>query len=481
MKKISRWGKKMNMEKRTKIIATIGPASSDPTTIEKMIAGGMDVARLNLSHGTHADHAAAIRRIRALERKLGRHVGVLADLGGPKIRTGKLPHDTPLDLKKGDGVVFAPEREARGEEVPITYPELAADVGEGDRLLLDDGNIGVEVTAVSGERIHARVIDGGVLKDHKGINLPGLVLSTSAVTEKDRKDLAFALKNRVDFIGVSFVQSADDIDVVKKLMKRAGRSVPAIAKIERAVAMKNLDAIADAADAIMVARGDLGSETPIDEVPLLQKRIIATAALRRKPVIVATQMLESMIEHPRPTRAEVTDVSNAVFEGASAVMLSGETSIGCNPSNAVATMKKIVMTSEASPYSPQSTYVPDVNEDSIELATARAACFAADEAQARAILVFTMTGNSARIIASQRPHTDIIAVAHSDDVARRMKLYWGVRPLKIAKWRSIETMVKAGIRYAKQHGALRDGDKVVVVSGTETAPGATNMVKILKV
>jgi pyruvate kinase len=325
------------------------------------------------------------------------------------------------------------------------------------------------------------VIDGGVLKDHKGINLPGLVLSTSAVTKKDEKDLAFALGAGVNFIGVSFVQSADDIARVKKLMKKAGRVVPAIAKIERAIAIKNLDEIADAADALMVARGDLGSETPIDSVPLLQKKIIATAALRRKPVIVATQMLESMIEHPRPTRAEVTDVSNAVFEGASAVMLSAETSIGANPPNAVATMKRIVVTSEESPYSPQASYVPDVNEDSIELATARAACFAADEARARAILVFTMTGNSARIVASQRPHTDIVAIAHTDEVVRLMELYWGVRPIKIPKWKSIDTMVKAGVRSAKQIGALSSGDKVVIVSGTETAPGATNMIKIIEV
>lgn len=469
------------MEKKTKIIATIGPASGDQTTIEKMVASGLNVARLNLSHGTHKEHSQSIRHIRAVERKSGNHVGVLADLGGPKIRTGKIPHDAPLDLKKGDAIVFAPEREAEGDEVPITYPELAKDLNDGDRLLLDDGNIAVEVTAVSGDRIHARVIDGGVLKDHKGVNLPGLVLSTSAVTEKDEKDLAFALNAGVNFIGVSFVQSAADIDRVHKLMRKAGRTVPIVAKIERAIAVKNLDEIADAADAIMVARGDLGSETPIDQVPLMQKRMIAAAAKRRMPVIVATQMLESMIEHPRPTRAEVTDVSNAVFEGASAVMLSAETSIGVNPPNAVATMKKIVMTAEESPYSPQASYVPDASETSIELATARAACFAADEAQAQAICVFTMTGNSARIVASQRPHTGIIAIAHTDEVVRRMELYWGVHPIKIPKWKSIETMVKAGVRSAKLRRMLKDGDKIVVLSGTETAPGATNMVKIIEV
>jgi len=469
------------MEKRTKIIATIGPASKDRTTIEKMAAGGLNVARLNLSHGTHREHTEAIRHIRAVERRTGDHIGILADLGGPKIRTGKIPGDAPLDLKKGDAIVFAPENKAEGKEIPITYPELARDLSDGDGLLLDDGNIAVEVTGISGDRIHAKVLDGGVLKDHKGINLPGLVLSTSAVTKKDEKDLAFALHAGVNFIGVSFVQSAKDIDRVHNLMRKAGRTVPIVAKIERAIAVQNLDEIADAADAIMVARGDLGSEIPIDQVPLMQKRMIAAAAKRRMPVIVATQMLESMIGHPRPTRAEVTDVSNAVFEGASAVMLSAETSIGINPPNAVATMRKIVMTAEESPYSPQASYVPDASETSIELATARAACFAADEAQARAILVFTMTGNSARIVASQRPQTDIIAIAHTDEVVRRMELYWGIHPIKIPKWKSIETMVKNGVRSAKLKGVLAGGDKIVVLSGTETAPGATNMVKIIEV
>jgi pyruvate kinase len=468
------------MEKRTKIIATIGPASSDQTVIEKMVQNGMDIARLNLSHGTHREHAAVVRTIRAVERKTGKPVGILADLGGPKIRTGIIPGDAPLDLKKGDSLIFAPHGKASGREIPVTYATLATDLNPGDRLLIDDGNISVIVTSVTGDRVQTRVVEGGVLKDHKGINLPGLVLSTSAVTSKDRKDLVFAIKMRVDFIGVSFVQSAEDIDTVRNLMKKAGRIIPTVAKIERSIAIKNLDTIADAADALMVARGDLGVETPIDEVPLLQKRIIATAAKRRKPVIVATQMLESMIEHTRPTRAEVTDVSNAVFEGASCVMLSAETSIGVSPPNAVATMKKIVMTSEGSPYFLQSTYVPDENEDSIELATARAACFAADEAQAKAICVFTMTGNSARIIASQRPHTDIIAIANNEEIARRMKLYWGVRPIKISKWRSIDTMVKNGIKRAKFLGELKGKEKVVVVSGTVTAPGATNMIKILQ-
>ncbi len=469
------------MNKRTKIIATIGPASSHAATIESMVLNGMDVARLNLSHGTHKEHAAAIKRIRALEKKTGCHIGILADLGGPKIRTGKIPGDAPLDLKSGDLIVFAPEKIARGNEIPVTFPDLAVDLKEGDKLLLDDGNISVEVKSVEGDKIHASVIDGGVLKDHKGINLPGLVLSTSAVTKKDLKDLSFALSAKVDFIGISFVQNASDIDIVKRAMKKAGRIVPVVAKIERSIAIKNLAEIVDAADAVMVARGDLGVETPMTDVPLLQKDIIAATVSKRKPVIVATQMLESMITHVRPTRAEVTDVSNAVFESADAVMLSAETSIGINPSNAVATMKKIVMAAEESRYQPHGSYVPDAKDDTVEMATARAACFAAEEVCAKALVLFTSTGKTARLVSAQRPLVDIIATTFSDDVARRTQLYWGIKSLKIQKCASIDSMINAGLTKIRKQGIIKNGDTVVVACGTTAVAGATNMIKVLVV
>lgn len=469
------------MDKRTKIIATIGPASSKAAIIERMVLNGMDIARLNFSHGTHKEHAAVIKRIRAFEKKSGQHVGIHADLGGPKIRTGIIPGDAPLDLKRGDAIVFAPENSARGNEIPITFPDLACDVKEGNKLLLDDGNLSVEVKSVEGDKIHAIVIDGGVLKDHKGINLPGLVLSTSAVTKKDLKDLTFALSAKVDFIGVSFVQKAEDIEIVKKVMKKAGRVVPVVAKIERSIAVKNLEEIAQAADAVMVARGDLGVETPMTEVPLLQKDIIAATLSKRKPVIVATQMLESMITHPRPTRAEVTDVSNAVFESADAVMLSAETSIGVDPPNAVSTMKKIVMAAEESRYAPHSSYLPDVEDDTVEMATARAACFAAEEVCAKVLVVFTSTGNTARLVAAQRPLVDIVATTYSDDVARRTQLYWGITSMKIPKWTSIDSMINTSLKKIRASGKIKNNDTIVVTCGNTAVAGATNIIKVLKV
>ena len=274
---------------------------------------------------------------------MGKYIAVLADMGGPKIRTGAVPGGQPMQLAKGQRVVFAPDGKAKGGEIPISFPDLARDLKPGAVLLIDDGNISVKVTGVRGSRIEAKVVDGGPLKDHKGINLPGLVLSTSALTKKDERDLRFALSIGVDMIGLSFVQSARDIAKARSIMRRARREVPIVAKIERQIAVKRLDEIVTAADAAMVARGDLGVEIPLEQVPVVQKEIISICARQRKPVVVATQMMESMIHNPRPTRAETTDVSNAVFEGTDAVMLSAETSIGVDPVNAVKTMARIVI------------------------------------------------------------------------------------------------------------------------------------------
>ncbi|MFA5810740.1 MAG: pyruvate kinase [bacterium] len=469
------------MKKHTKIIATIGPASSSALVLEKMMRAGMDAARLNCSHGTHDEHTQSIALIRQAERKVGRPIAIHADLGGPKIRTGVIPGGTPIDLRQGAEVVFAPEGQARGREIPVTYAKLASDVRRGERILIDDGKISVEVLKTSAGKVVARVIDGGPLRDHKGINLPGTSLSTSAITKKDELDLKFALRAGVDSIGVSFVQGAADITRVRTLMKRFGRIVPIVAKIERGIAVTRLDEIIAETDAVMVARGDLGVETPIEEVPILQKRIIAACAVARRPVIVATQMLESMIKDMRPTRAEVTDVSNAVFEGADAVMLSAETSVGCDPANAVETMARIVEASEVSDYLPHRDYVPEDSERTVAMATARAACFAAEEACARAILVFTMTGRSARMVSSQRPCVDIAAITSSDDIARRTAFYWGVTPVKIRAWRSIDSMIEAGVAAMKARKLLKPGDAIVTVCGTATVAGATNMIKVLRV
>ncbi len=469
------------MKKHTKILATIGPASAGVKTLEKMMRVGMDAARLNFSHGSYDEHTATIANIREAEKKAGRPIAIHADLGGPKIRTGAMPGGAPMDLKRGDLVTFAPDGSAQRDEIPVTYPKLADDVKAGQRILIDDGKISVQVKSVSRGKITARVTDGGALHDHKGINLPDVALSTSAITKKDESDLRFALEHGVDSIGVSFVQSPSDILRVRSIMKSAGRTVPIVAKIERGVAVARLSEIVAVADGVMVARGDLGVETPIEQVPILQRRIIDTCAAWRKPVIVATQMLESMVQESRPTRAEVTDVSNAVFEGTDAVMLSEETSVGCDPTNVVATMARIAEASESSIYIPRRAYLPDENDDTVAMATARAACFAAEEARAKAILVFTMTGSSARMVSSQRPSVDIVAITASDDAARRTAFYWGVTPLKIRPWRSIETMIEAGVAAMKKEKLARPGDHIVIVCGTATAAGATNMMKVLKV
>lgn len=469
------------MQKRIKLIATIGPASSSPLVIERMIRAGMDVARLNMSHGDHAAHKAFIRTIRAAERKCSKPVGILADLGGPKIRTGIISGGTPIDLRRGDTVVFAPEGAARGNEIPVTYAKLAKDVKAGQRILIDDGKISVEVTSVSQGRVTARVIDGGPLRDHKGINLPDAALSSGAMTKKDADDLCFAMDQGVNFIGVSFVQGPEDIIRARNAMRTCGFEVPIIAKIERRVACSHLDAILDEADATMVARGDLGVEAPLEDIPILQKRIITLGAKKRKPVIVATQMLESMIENLRPTRAEVTDVANAVFDGADAIMLSGETSVGLDPVNAIATMAKIAHAAEESRYVHRPTYLPDERDDSVALATARAACFAAEEVRAKAIGVFTMTGSSVKMVASQRPEMPIIAITASKHTARRTSLFWGVSPLMIHKWRSIDAMINNGIEVMKRAKIVRPKDAVVIVCGTTIVSGATNMMKVIRV
>ncbi len=469
------------MFRKTKIIATVGPASSSPHVIGGMIDAGMDIARLNFSHGDHTSHKKALEIIRSAERSFGKPIGVLADMCGPKIRTGKFQNGKPFELKEGDNVTFAPEKMAKAGEIPITYPGLAKDLRSGDKILLDDGNISIHIESTSGHNIHGVVIDGGTLKEHKGINLPGISVSTSALTKKDIDDMRFALAAKVDYIGLSFVQRPSDIKHARQIMRKAGRIVPVIAKIERQTAVQNIDAIMAEADATMVARGDLGVETPIEEVPILQKNIIALGLKYKRPVIVATQMLESMIEHPRPTRAEVSDVAHAVFDGADAVMLSGETAVGSDPINAVRTMANIIEASEKSPYLPHGEYEPDDADDTIAMATTRAACFAAEEARAKIICVFTMTGKSALYVSKQRPQTNIIAATDTEATARKLALYWGIRTVKIPKWRSIDGMIDNGISALKSAKLISNGDKVVIVCGTAPIVGATNMMKVYQV
>lgn len=465
------------MKRKTKIIATIGPASQDKKTLAKMIGAGMDIARLNFSHGDLKTHKQNILKIRKCEHASGKAIGIMADLCGPKIRTGKME---PMRLDAGDKAVFAPEESAGNGEIPVTYPNLASDLCEGNRLLLDDGRLAAEVIEIKNGRIFTKVIDGGILSEHKGINLPGVSLSTSALTEKDVEDLVFALSMKVDFVAISFVQRAHDIQSVRKIMRREGRVVPIVAKIERQTAIRNIDTIIKEADAVMIARGDLGVETPLEKVPILQKQIIAVCAKYKRPAIVATQMLESMIEMERPTRAEVSDVANSVFDGADVVMLSAETASGRDPANAIATMSKIINASEDSSYLPHGTYDPDEDDDTSAIAITRAACFAAEEAKARAICVFTMTGRSALFISKQRPNVDVIAITNDIGAERRLSLCWGVRAVRIPPWRTIDAMTTKGVKFLKARKLIESGDRIVIVSGMATVPGATNMIKVLE-
>lgn len=469
------------MERKTKIIATIGPASNKQETINNLARAGMDIARLNFSHSDHKTHKENIQKIRSAEKAVGKPIAILADLCGPKIRVGALKDSKPIALSKGQILTFTPEGKASGNVIPVTYPELAKDVRAGDIILLDDGNISVKVTEVAGDSFKAKVIFGDKLKEHKGINLPDITLSRSPITKKDEEDLKFALENGSDFVGLSFVQKAEDIAKAKMLIGKAGYKIPVIAKIERRAALQNISAILKETDAVMIARGDLGVETPLERVPILQKQIITLGAKFHKPVIVATQMLESMIELDRPTRAEVSDVANSVFDGADAVMLSGETAAGKNPINALETMVGIVEASEESKYSLFGNYELEDSDDTSQFATTRAACFASDEAKAKAIVVFTMTGKSALFISKQRPRAQIIAVTSSVEVARRLNLYHGVIPLKVAPWKTIDSMISNGLKSLKDVHLVDYNDKVVVVCGTTTTPGATNMIKILKV
>ncbi len=462
-------------------MATVGPASRAPKTLQRMIRAGMDIARLNMSHGDHEQHAENIRRIRQAEKTTSRPVAIHVDLGGPKIRVGKLPQGLPIDLKPKSTVIFAPETTAKAGEIPVTFPNLAGDLTAGDTMLIDDGLLSVRVTKISEKRIAATVVDGGPLREHKGINLPGVALATSAITKKDEQDLRFALRHGVDFVGVSFAQRPEDIQKVRRIMRREKRIVPIIAKIERQTAIDHFEAIMREADAVMVARGDLGVEIPLERVPIIQKQILTEAEGLRKPSIVATQMLESMVHEARPTRAEASDAANAVFDGADCVMLSAETSVGRDPVLAVATLARIVAAAEESPYLHLGTFEPDVSYECPAIATARAACFAAEDANAQALLVFTITGRSAVLLAKQRPSVEIIALTHDADAARRTCLLWGTTPLHLRTWKSIDTMIAKGVDAALCAKRIRRGQKAVIVCGSDTAPGAANMMKVMEV
>lgn len=466
--------------RRAKIICTIGPACNTEVTMRDLLRLGMDVARLNFSHGTHPDHAHNIERLRLAAEHEGRTVCILQDLQGPKIRTGPLERHEPVMLESGSVVTITPESvPGTAARISTTFPDLSREVTAGARILLSDGLIELRVRGVRGTDVLCDVLNGGMLGEHKGINLPGVAFSIPALTEKDRKDLEFGLKHSVDVVALSFVRTAADVNTVKQIIAGFKKDVPVIAKLEKPQAVDHLEEILEAADGVMVARGDLGVEMAPEKVPVIQKHVIRRAAAWRKPVITATQMLESMIENPRPTRAEASDVANAIFDGSDAVMLSAETASGQYPRESVSIMSRIVVEAERNMVEFEQTRR---RRDRRGLSVAETICesiaHAAEDLPMGAIAVFTETGNTARMISKYRPKVPIFAFTHMTSVVHRLNLYWGVHPVLCPQARSAEQMVNMAEQDLVARGVLKPGDVLGVVAGTRQASGSTNLMRL---
>lgn len=467
--------------RHTKIIATLGPATSSDEAVDQLLEAGVDVFRLNFSHGTHAGHAAVFARVRDRAARAGRHVAVLQDLSGPKIRTGRLEGGGPVTLVAGARLTISiGDETGTRERVWTTYAPLARSVSPGDRLLLDDGRLALRVLEVSGDDIATEVVDGGPLGEHKGINAPNVPLPEVGVTDKDADDLAFGLSLGVDLIALSFVQSAGDVWRARQLAERAGRpDVPIIAKIERPEAVERLDEVMAAADAVMVARGDLGLELPLEDVPRVQKEILQRGRERGVPVIVATQVLESMRTEPRPTRAEVSDAAGAVDGGADAIMLSGETAIGVHPSRAVQVLDSVIRAAESVPgpvLSPPATQAADHVP-----ALCDAAVMLANQGHADALVAVTRKGRTARLLSARRPHAPIYAATERDEIARRLALWRGVVPLTCAIEGDVDEVAARVIDRIRDRGLPPDAAVVFVNASLDLTRDAANFVRIKRV
>jgi pyruvate kinase len=467
--------------RRAKIVCTIGPACDSEEMIRDLMRLGMDVARLNFSHGTHSEHARRIQRLRRAAHRLKRTICIVQDLQGPKIRTGRLQNGKAVLLKSGAVLTITPRKVAGTAEVIATdFPGLAREVEPGARVLLSDGRIELKVRAIRGDDVECEVVNGGMLGEHQGINLPGAALTIPALTDKDKGDLEFGLKHGVDVIALSFVRSADDIRTAKTLMREFGKSVPIIAKLEKPQAIERLEEILEIANGIMIARGDLGVELPPERVPIIQKLVIQRADVWRRPVITATQMLESMTENPRPTRAETSDVANAIFDGTDSVMLSGETASGRYPREAVAMMARIILEAEAS--IAQLPPAPRRRREAQRYSVAETICesiaHAAEDLPMRAIAVFTESGNTARMLSKHRPRVSIYAFSRKPEVCNRMNLLWGVQPVHKEEWESAEAMLRTAEKELLPRGLLRAGDVLGLVAGTKLTSGATNFMRL---
>src|SRR3954452_70190 len=467
--------------RKAKIVCTIGPASGSEAVLRDLMRVGMDVARLNFSHGTHEEHARMIDRLRKVADKEGRTICILQDLQGPKIRTGRLKYRTPIAIKSGARLCITP-RDIAGTAALLstTFKTLAKEVEPGARILLSDGLIELRVTALRGDDVECEVVNGGLLGEHKGINLPGTVVSVPSLTEKDEKDLEFGLKHGVDIVAVSFIRTADDVRLVKRHVRVHNSDAWVIAKLEKpqAIDPAALEEILDVADGVMVARGDLGVEMPPEKVPIIQKHVIRRAADWRKPVITATQMLESMIENPRPTRAEASDVANAILDGSDAVMLSAETASGKYPREAVTIMAKIIVETEEHMREPMRQRRRDNRQLSISETICESIAHAAEDLDMRAIGVFTATGTTARLISKYRPKAQIYAFASVPTVCNRQNLYWGVTPMPCQHTPLAEDMVRTAESQLLRIQAVAPGDVMGIVAGTQQASGSTNFMRL---
>jgi pyruvate kinase len=463
--------------RHSKIVCTIGPASRSPKMIDRLLRAGMDVARLNCSHGSHEDHARSIALLRATGVQHEKPIAILADLQGPKIRTGALAGGGPVLLRTGQRFEITTAKIlGDSTRVNTTFTPLPREVHKGDRILLSDGLIELRVENVRDGRVICEVVNGGSLGEHKGINLPGVKLRVPALTPKDRADLIFALKHGANYIAVSFVRRPEDVLLAKQLIRRAGRDTPVIAKLEKPEAIENLDAILRAADGVMVARGDLGVEMSPERVPVVQKAIIARARELRRPVITATQMLESMTENPRPTRAEASDVANAIFDGSDAVMLSAETASGKYPVEAVAMMASIIEEAEAS----ISEFPRPARQEQLKVAgtVAELVCHASRELHMKVIAVFTHSGFTARLVSRYRPLVPIVAFSPEAETRRRMALIWGVLPRMIKDVKKVDGLAKVAETRLLEERLVRKGDVIGIVAGTPMGiRGTTNFMK----
>ena len=467
-----------NFPRRTKIVATVGPSCAEPKTLRQMILAGATTFRLNFSHGDREIHQRSIRLIRQAENELNQPVGILQDLQGPKIRLGKFKCHS-IELKDGDRYTLTSrEVECDREIGHVSYKYLAEEVREGCKILLDDGRVEMVVKEVNraNQELECRVVVGGTLSSNKGVNFPGVYLSVKALTDKDKQDLMFGLDQRVDWVALSFVRNPQDILEIKDLIAGAGKSVPVIAKIEKHEAIEQIEEILSLCEGVMVARGDLGVELPAEDVPILQKRLINIANRLGIPIITATQMLDSMANNPRPTRAEVSDVANAILDGTDAVMLSNETAVGKYPVQAVATMARIAERIEREQ---ESIWHPNISKPNIPNAIAGAVSQISQQLKASAIMTLTKTGSTARNVSKFRPQTPILAVTPHVNVSRQLQLVWGVKPLLVLDLPGVRKVFQAALNVAREKGLLRDGNLVVMTAGTlQGVSGSTDLIKV---